>query len=293
MEIVPLVSSTEKSLPSALRRHFQLVRLLDAEANLRGNCSKQDLLLIAHRCEDLRRGFLDAVLLFQPTTRVRLIKMEFLRLWSQVAINIYRDLLTAEIVDDPEAENLVKTIHELVSSVPEQDGKSSVKNQSMHKGVKCLLCADSHSLTQCTNFGKMELWEKRHFMRKHALCFLCLQSGHSKIDCRSAQVCVQCSNRHATIVHDVMKAIGLAAEASRHFSCVVCGSGHMLYQCDRFGELKPAGRKDLVDRNQLCMNCLHSGHTARQCQHPESCRHCGERHHSLLHLAFGPAVRRE
>ncbi len=39
-----------------------------------------------------------------------------------------------------------------------------------------------------------------------------------------------------------------------------------------------------------CMNCLGAGHSLKQCHSKRSCRDCGQRHHSILHVEVTPQV---
>ena len=46
----------------------------------------------------------------------------------------------------------------------------------------------------------------------------------------------------------------------------------------------PHPRKmDLVGQNSLCMRCLKPGHFARKCCSSQTCKKCGQAHHTLLH----------
>ncbi|XP_062558035.1 uncharacterized protein LOC134222906 [Armigeres subalbatus] len=71
--------------------------------------------------------------------------------------------------------------------------------------------------------------------------------------------------------------------------CCFCSEPfHPVFSCKRFMKLKISERYDAVRRNGLCMNCLSSGHFARNCS-KGSCRQCGKKHHSLLHTEMNSA----
>ncbi|XP_062557626.1 uncharacterized protein LOC134222495 [Armigeres subalbatus] len=71
--------------------------------------------------------------------------------------------------------------------------------------------------------------------------------------------------------------------------CCFCSEPfHPVFSCKRFMKLKISERYDAVRRNGLCMNCLSSGHFARNCS-KGSCRQCGKKHHSLLHTEMHSA----
>ncbi|XP_062704057.1 uncharacterized protein LOC134286461 [Aedes albopictus] len=65
--------------------------------------------------------------------------------------------------------------------------------------------------------------------------------------------------------------------------CCFCSEAfHPAFMCKKFQKWKISERYDAVRKNGLCMNCLSSGHLARNCS-KGSCRKCGRRHHTLLH----------
>ncbi|XP_063386735.1 uncharacterized protein LOC134672718 [Cydia fagiglandana] len=67
-------------------------------------------------------------------------------------------------------------------------------------------------------------------------------------------------------------------------SCPCCAEAHLLYQCKRFGQDSVQQRRDFVKNKALCFNCFGAKHSATQCKRDTSCKRCGRRHHSLLHL---------
>ncbi|XP_063623101.1 uncharacterized protein LOC134795200 [Cydia splendana] len=67
-------------------------------------------------------------------------------------------------------------------------------------------------------------------------------------------------------------------------SCPCCAEAHLLYQCKRFSQDSVQQRRDFVKNKALCFNCFGAKHSATQCKRDTSCKRCGRRHHSLLHL---------
>lgn len=77
-----------------------------------------------------------------------------------------------------------------------------------------------------------------------------------------------------------------AKSAGKKFECPVChGEGHPLRTCERFLALRPAERKSTVIKLKYCVNCLSFDHQDQKCKSSHTCFTCGERHHSLLHIA--------
>ncbi|XP_066909481.1 uncharacterized protein, partial [Halyomorpha halys] len=66
--------------------------------------------------------------------------------------------------------------------------------------------------------------------------------------------------------------------------CPACKKSHRIYDCPGFKTLTPQQRCDRIRGLNRCINCLASGHFSNQCSSRVSCRHCGRRHHSLLHF---------
>ncbi|KAH8347657.1 hypothetical protein KR059_002473, partial [Drosophila kikkawai] len=80
----------------------------------------------------------------------------------------------------------------------------------------------------------------------------------------------------------------LIASSSAMPSCTLCESReHYLTKCPQFLGLNPNQRYRESKRLHLCLNCLRKGHSLQQCK-SGNCRHCHQRHHSLLHLETNP-----
>lgn len=65
-------------------------------------------------------------------------------------------------------------------------------------------------------------------------------------------------------------------------TCPACNENHKLYQCKKFVEMTGGKRIELVKRAKACVNCLRSGHFARECTFG-NCKTCGAKHNTLLH----------
>ena len=67
-------------------------------------------------------------------------------------------------------------------------------------------------------------------------------------------------------------------------SCVLCKASHDIRKCPAFLKKSVQERKQVVGECRLCYNCLRLGHRILECKSKISCRDCGKRHHTLLHL---------
>ncbi|XP_058840761.1 uncharacterized protein LOC131696228 [Topomyia yanbarensis] len=70
--------------------------------------------------------------------------------------------------------------------------------------------------------------------------------------------------------------------------CVACNHAHLLFQCDVFRGFSPQQRFDVVKRHGICINCLKGQHFAKNCT-GGVCKHCNQKHHTLLHLGPAPS----
>jgi len=69
--------------------------------------------------------------------------------------------------------------------------------------------------------------------------------------------------------------------------CQKCKGSHQIYACEQFLKLSPEDRMKFVKENKLCWNCLKvSSHMAKACK-SSSCKTCGKRHNTLLHISKG------
>ena len=68
-------------------------------------------------------------------------------------------------------------------------------------------------------------------------------------------------------------------------NCVVCKTEkHPLYVCAKFRSLSHDEKVSVLKTNNLCSNCLTSGHFKRQCKSIHKCKVCQKLHHTLLHI---------
>ncbi|XP_045772935.1 uncharacterized protein LOC123872601 [Maniola jurtina] len=65
--------------------------------------------------------------------------------------------------------------------------------------------------------------------------------------------------------------------------CIRCKGDHTLGHCQEFLKLSPVERGLYVKENNICFNCLSSGHISSRCRVPHTCKICRKRHSTLLH----------
>lgn len=69
--------------------------------------------------------------------------------------------------------------------------------------------------------------------------------------------------------------------------CICCTDTHRLYMCNKFKEMEPSKRAELVRENRLCFNCLSPYHRVESCKSQFSCQKCKKRHNTLIHFERG------
>ncbi|XP_037823160.1 uncharacterized protein LOC119611586, partial [Lucilia sericata] len=71
-------------------------------------------------------------------------------------------------------------------------------------------------------------------------------------------------------------------------SCPVCQKDHFLFACQQFKDLNIERRKNVVLKSGFCLNCLKEKHFSKDCK-SSSCRTCGLKHNTLLHVNTNPS----
>lgn len=66
-------------------------------------------------------------------------------------------------------------------------------------------------------------------------------------------------------------------------SCMYCSEDHKICNCKSFAKIDTDARRDFVQSNRLCFNCLGVNHSVFACRQSTRCRICQKKHHSLLH----------
>lgn len=66
--------------------------------------------------------------------------------------------------------------------------------------------------------------------------------------------------------------------------CFYCKqNSHPLNKCVNFSKLTLSERKNFIEQNKVCYNCLFTGHELKDCKSRHNCRVCSQRHHTSMH----------
>lgn len=68
--------------------------------------------------------------------------------------------------------------------------------------------------------------------------------------------------------------------------CTYCSQNHYVCHCKEFANLDVTARRQFVNKNNICFNCLVKGHKVANCRQSSCCKKCGRRHHSMLHITY-------
>lgn len=74
-------------------------------------------------------------------------------------------------------------------------------------------------------------------------------------------------------------------------SCPFCSQSHKLCHCKSFANENIDSRRNFVQSNSLCYNCMSPGHSVFSCRQSSRCRICKKKHHSLLHSTTPKSTR--
>jgi hypothetical protein len=66
--------------------------------------------------------------------------------------------------------------------------------------------------------------------------------------------------------------------------CIKCSGWHKLFFCQDFKSMSPSDRKAFVNSHKLCSVCLSPDHSVSQCQSSYTCKQCGGKHSSFIHI---------
>ncbi|XP_055644423.1 uncharacterized protein LOC129780320 [Toxorhynchites rutilus septentrionalis] len=95
------------------------------------------------------------------------------------------------------------------------------------------------------------------------------------------------STTHSEPQRATVKSSSLRANAATSTlptnSCEFCSSKHYSFQCPEFNGLPVKQRHEKVKQQNVCFNCLRSGHRATNCPSKKTCSKCQRKHHTLLH----------
>lgn len=80
--------------------------------------------------------------------------------------------------------------------------------------------------------------------------------------------------------------VSLTNSKIKQYDCAVCNlSDHtLIYKCPTFLKASPKNRFEIVQKQNLCRNCLSKMHFANKCKSENRCKYCSQNHHSLLHF---------
>ena len=62
--------------------------------------------------------------------------------------------------------------------------------------------------------------------------------------------------------------------------CVSCQNEH--YSASSDAAKDTTQRRNILERDKRCFNCLRFGHEAKECRNPKTCRHSRQRHHQSI-----------
>ena len=83
-------------------------------------------------------------------------------------------------------------------------------------------------------------------------------------------------------------AYGLQATAEEKLRCIFCEQSHPSHSCKKAESMEMSLKRRLVRKNQVCWNCLRTGHVSKTCGTRIRCKVCKRKHNTLLHYYKKP-----
>lgn len=94
-----------------------------------------------------------------------------------------------------------------VSHLSRTNISQAPSNNNKKQNTTCIYCKDNkHNIHRCNKFRNISVSNKRQFVQQNKLCYNCMASGHSAINCSSLSSCRTCQSqgqtrKHHTLLH--------------------------------------------------------------------------------------------
>ncbi|XP_047106253.1 uncharacterized protein LOC124775465 [Schistocerca piceifrons] len=122
----------------------------------------------------------------------------------------------------------------------------------------CNFCSESHTITKCKRFQALNVDERRAYVTKNKLCFLCIRSGHFSTKCRISP-CKTCKGRHNILLHKPAEPRnGQKSEPGGHSLAHQATNGKANIHCNVLLATAVVNIKDSMGRQQVCRVLLDS-----------------------------------
>nr|XP_053606381.1 uncharacterized protein LOC128672900 isoform X2 [Plodia interpunctella] len=133
---------------------------------------------------------------------------------------------------------------------------------------------------------KLKLDDLLRFLRNKADMLDMISANHNKLQSKPTN---NATNQANNKVHSYVSTNNsnsknkFTSNNNKRHKCPSCNGNHALYMCYNFLNLSVQDRSLFVDKNNLCRNCLRSGHVLSDCTFGP-CKQCQGKHNSLLHF---------
>lgn len=64
----------------------------------------------------------------------------------------------------------------------------------------CIICKKKHEISECPEFRRMSVEDRRKMVTRYVLCYNCLSRVHKRLDCKE-RPCRKCNARHHILLH--------------------------------------------------------------------------------------------
>lgn len=114
------------------------------------------------------------------------------------------DLRPNDLTSDPKSGKKVarfgRSDHVLTTTAESHRGSDF--SSGRQDKVACAICnRNNHSIENCNSFKKETIDRRWFLVKKFRLCFKCLESDHSQVDCKRGN-CSKCERPHNFLLHN-------------------------------------------------------------------------------------------
>jgi hypothetical protein len=214
------------------------------------------------------------------------------------------NMMTTKRMTGEHHDELQKIINEFTlhtASIERMFGKESLYDSIIAHLVIHRLDQHTRDLFETENQNAIPSWptlktflEKR---RKTLSTMPTVKAGKPPVILKPAMPSGRSTNVHAATTKPGSSSPSSPKSSSSHrtsrtqaVKCRLCNCDHRLYACSEFEALAAPERLQKVREMKLCENCLSPSHAIADCASKYACRHCHQRHHSLLHPELNSAA---
>ncbi|XP_055842517.1 uncharacterized protein LOC129909461 [Episyrphus balteatus] len=121
--------------------------------------------------------------------------------WSELDTFLTNRFQVLETVSDIRLKPKPKATFTKTHSTQPSHERIQQSYHSKQINYTCKLCDQNHPLRFCNKFLQMTTDDRIKTVKSHNYCSNCLATSHVEKDCKSTYTCIQCKERHHSLLH--------------------------------------------------------------------------------------------